>query len=168
MITSFGKYTNASSLPLASSLLSLSLQAFSAYYFVMNFLNLTNTSIPLDAVRQKIKDYCATPWKQVRELITYTKISMALILCTQHKKLNIFTAFELQVMAQHPDVKVNYLQEYCFGATYILTLLTEGYNFTSESYSNIKFIKKVSRRSQSSPFLLYTLQSPHPIYVISY
>ncbi|XP_026207522.1 ectonucleoside triphosphate diphosphohydrolase 1 isoform X1 [Anabas testudineus] len=85
--------------------------AFSAYYFVMNFLNLTNTSIPLDAVRQKIKDYCATPWKQV--------------------------------MAQHPDVKVNYLQEYCFGATYILTLLTEGYNFTSESYSNIKFIKKI-------------------------
>ncbi|XP_056222554.1 ectonucleoside triphosphate diphosphohydrolase 1 isoform X2 [Seriola aureovittata] len=85
--------------------------AFSAYYFVMNFLNLTDTSIPLDTVRKKLTSYCSTPWDQIKQ--------------------------------QHPDVKVKYLAEYCFSGTYILTLLTEGYNFTSESYPNIKFIKKI-------------------------
>lgn len=56
-------------------------------------------------------------------------------------------AFELleQIKQQHPDAKLTYLAEYCFSGTYILTLLTEGYNFTSEMYSYIKFIKKVSR-----------------------
>ncbi|XP_069016462.1 ectonucleoside triphosphate diphosphohydrolase 1 isoform X2 [Embiotoca jacksoni] len=85
--------------------------AFSAYYFVMNFLNLTDTSIPLEAVKEKLMNYCATPWNKI--------------------------------MQQHSGVKLNYLAEYCFSGTYILTLLTEGYNFTSESYSNIKFIKKI-------------------------
>lgn len=85
--------------------------AFSAYYFVMNFLNLTDTSIPLEVVKQKLTRYCATPWHEITQ--------------------------------QHPGVKVKYLAEYCFSGTYILTLLTEGYNFTSESYSDIKFIKKI-------------------------
>ncbi|XP_059180655.1 ectonucleoside triphosphate diphosphohydrolase 1 isoform X2 [Centropristis striata] len=85
--------------------------AFSAYYFVMNFLNLTDTSIPLETVKEKLQRYCATPWNQITQ--------------------------------QHPDVKVKYLAEYCFSGTYILTLLTEGYNFTSQSYSDIKFIKKI-------------------------
>nr|XP_020460819.1 ectonucleoside triphosphate diphosphohydrolase 1-like isoform X2 [Monopterus albus] len=85
--------------------------AFSAYYFVMNFLNLTDTSIPLETVRDKLSRYCATPWHQV--------------------------------VQQHPGVKVKYLAEYCFSGTYILTLLTEGYNFTSWSYPKIKFIKKI-------------------------
>ncbi|XP_029312535.1 ectonucleoside triphosphate diphosphohydrolase 1 isoform X2 [Cottoperca gobio] len=85
--------------------------AFSAYYFVMNFLNLTDTSIPLETVKDSLKRYCATPWNQI--------------------------------MLLHPDVKLKYLAEYCFSGTYILTLLTEGYNFTSKSYSDIKFIKKI-------------------------
>ncbi|KAM3592483.1 uncharacterized protein V6R79_019698 [Siganus canaliculatus] len=85
--------------------------AFSAYYFVMNFLNLTDTSIPLETVKEKIALYCATPWKQITQ--------------------------------EHPGVKLKYLAEYCFSGTYIITLLTEGYNFTSESYANIKFIKKI-------------------------
>ncbi|KAI9546857.1 hypothetical protein NQZ68_022802 [Dissostichus eleginoides] len=85
--------------------------AFSAYYFVMNFLNLTDTSVPLEDVKEKLKRYCATNWDQITQ--------------------------------QHPDVKLKYLAEYCFSGTYILTLLMEGYNFTSESYSDIKFIKKI-------------------------
>ncbi|XP_034425872.1 ectonucleoside triphosphate diphosphohydrolase 1 isoform X2 [Hippoglossus hippoglossus] len=85
--------------------------AFSAYYFVMNFLNLTDTSIPLETVTEKLSRYCATPWNQIKE--------------------------------QYPGVKVKYLAEYCFSGTYIITLLTEGYNFTSENYRNIKFIKKI-------------------------
>lgn len=40
-------------------------QAFSAYFFVMNFLNLTNTSTPLEAVKQELVRYCSTPWTQV-------------------------------------------------------------------------------------------------------
>ncbi|XP_053269340.1 ectonucleoside triphosphate diphosphohydrolase 1 isoform X2 [Pleuronectes platessa] len=85
--------------------------AFSAYYFVMNFLNLTDTSIPLEVVTERLSRYCATPWNQVKE--------------------------------QHPGVKLKYLAEYCFSGTYIVTLLTKGYNFTSENYPNIKFIKKI-------------------------
>lgn len=85
--------------------------AFSAYYFVMNFLNLTDTSIPLETVKERIARYCATPWDQVKQ--------------------------------QNPTIQTKYLAEYCFSGTYIITLLTEGYNFTSESYSKIKFIKKI-------------------------
>lgn len=48
-----------------------------------------------------------------------------------------------QIRQQHPGVKVKYLAAYCFSGTYIITLLTEGYNFSSESYSSIQFIKKV-------------------------
>uniref|UniRef100_A0A1A8L3A0 Ectonucleoside triphosphate diphosphohydrolase 1 n=1 Tax=Nothobranchius pienaari TaxID=704102 RepID=A0A1A8L3A0_9TELE len=85
--------------------------AFSAYYFVMNFLNLTDTSVPLTTVKDKLAKHCATPWNQI--------------------------------IQQHPEINVKYLAEYCFSGAYILTLLTEGYNFTSESYSSIKFIKKI-------------------------
>lgn len=77
----------------------------------MNFLNLTDTSIPLEAVREKLGHYCATPWNQLKQ--------------------------------QHPKVKLKYLSEYCFSGTYILTLLTEVYNFTSENYPNIKFIREI-------------------------
>ncbi|XP_075948986.1 ectonucleoside triphosphate diphosphohydrolase 1 [Anarhichas minor] len=85
--------------------------AFSAYYFVMDFLNLTDTTVPLEAVKEQLKTYCATPWDQI--------------------------------VQQHPKAKLKYLAEYCFSGTYILTLLTEGYNFTSVTYSNIKFIEKI-------------------------
>ncbi|XP_046888016.1 ectonucleoside triphosphate diphosphohydrolase 1 [Hypomesus transpacificus] len=85
-------------------------RAFSAFYFVMNFLNLT--SDPLERVKEKLEHYCATPWTQVKQ--------------------------------DHPDIKEKYLAEYCFSGTYIVTLLTEGYNFTSESWNDIKFIKKIS------------------------
>lgn len=85
--------------------------AFSAYYFVMHFLNLTDTSIPLETVKRNLARYCETPWDQIKK--------------------------------HHPGVKLKYLSEYCFSGTYILTLLTEGYNFTSESFSSIKFIKEI-------------------------
>ncbi|XP_030610659.1 ectonucleoside triphosphate diphosphohydrolase 1 isoform X2 [Archocentrus centrarchus] len=85
--------------------------AFSAYFFVMNFLNLTDTSIPLEAVKAKLSQYCATSWDELKK--------------------------------KHPDVSDKYLAEYCFSGTYILTLLTEGYNFTAGRYSDVKFIKKI-------------------------
>ncbi|XP_072230191.1 ectonucleoside triphosphate diphosphohydrolase 1 [Leuresthes tenuis] len=85
--------------------------AFSAYYFVMNFLNLTDTSMSLEALKEKLTSYCATPWSKISQ--------------------------------QHPTVKPKYLSEYCFSGTYIFMLLTEGYNFTSETYSKIEFIKKI-------------------------
>lgn len=85
--------------------------AFSAYYFVMNFLNLTDTSVPLESVKEALSRYCATPWETLKQ--------------------------------QHPGIKLKYLAEYCFSGTYIITLLTEGYNFTSATYSDIKFIKKI-------------------------
>ncbi|XP_051926813.1 ectonucleoside triphosphate diphosphohydrolase 1 [Hippocampus zosterae] len=85
--------------------------AFSAYYYIMDFFNLTDTSIHLDTVKEKIARFCATPWQRVKQ--------------------------------QNPGIKLKYLVGYCFAGTYLLTLLTDGYNFTSETYSNIKFIHKI-------------------------
>ncbi|XP_045072171.1 LOW QUALITY PROTEIN: ectonucleoside triphosphate diphosphohydrolase 1-like [Coregonus clupeaformis] len=84
--------------------------AFSAFYFVMNFLNLTSDS--LERSREKLALYCSTPWTQIKQ--------------------------------QHPDVKEKYLAEYCFSGSYILSLLTDGYNFTSDTWTHITFIKKIS------------------------
>ncbi|CAL8304731.1 unnamed protein product [Lota lota] len=85
--------------------------AFSAYYFVLNFLNLTNTSVPLETFKDKLREYCATPWAELQK--------------------------------QHPEVKVKYLAEYCFSGTYILTLLTKGYTFTSDTFKEITVIRKI-------------------------
>lgn len=43
------------------------LQAFSAFYFVMNFLNLTSESKPLalNKVTSTIESFCARPWQEV-------------------------------------------------------------------------------------------------------
>ncbi|XP_015279493.1 PREDICTED: ectonucleoside triphosphate diphosphohydrolase 1 [Gekko japonicus] len=38
--------------------------AFSAFYYVMNFLNVTKT--PMDEAMQKIKAFCSTPWDEVK------------------------------------------------------------------------------------------------------
>ncbi|KAM6951410.1 ectonucleoside triphosphate diphosphohydrolase 1 [Aplochiton taeniatus] len=85
--------------------------AFSAYFFVMNFLNLTSDS-SLQSVQEKLANYCSTPWQQIKQ--------------------------------QHPLVRDKYLAEYCFSGTYILALLTEGYNFTADTWKDITFVKKIS------------------------
>ncbi|KAM9837455.1 ectonucleoside triphosphate diphosphohydrolase 1 isoform 2-T2 [Aulostomus maculatus] len=105
------KYSSCSFNGVFQPLLQGQFGAFSAYFFVMNFLNLTNTSTPLETVKEKLANYCTTPWEKL--------------------------------VQQHPKIKLKYLAEYCFSGTYILTLLTEGYNFTSDTYSDIKFIKKI-------------------------
>ncbi|XP_062374012.1 ectonucleoside triphosphate diphosphohydrolase 1 isoform X2 [Sardina pilchardus] len=38
--------------------------AFSAYYFVMNFLNLTGQ--PLEDTKRNLADYCKTPWNEIK------------------------------------------------------------------------------------------------------
>ncbi|XP_050980890.1 ectonucleoside triphosphate diphosphohydrolase 1 isoform X2 [Labeo rohita] len=83
--------------------------AFSAFFFVMDFLNLTSDS--LDITKQNLSTYCSTPWKKI--------------------------------VQNHPKTKEKYLSEYCFSATYILTLLEDGYKFTSKNWKDIKFIKKI-------------------------
>ncbi|XP_026866255.2 ectonucleoside triphosphate diphosphohydrolase 1 [Electrophorus electricus] len=83
--------------------------AFSAFYFVMDFLNLTAGS--LDKAQSKLQEYCALPWNTIKKM--------------------------------YPHVKEKYLAEYCFSGTYILTLLEDGYNFTSDNWNYIRFIKKI-------------------------
>ncbi|XP_066521568.1 ectonucleoside triphosphate diphosphohydrolase 1 isoform X2 [Hoplias malabaricus] len=83
--------------------------AFSAFFFVMDFLNLTSYS--LDEAKEELAKYCATPWNTLKQ--------------------------------NHLDVKEKYLSEYCFSGTYILTLLEDGYDFTSVNWKNIEFIKKI-------------------------
>ncbi|KAG7257232.1 LOW QUALITY PROTEIN: hypothetical protein CRUP_017258 [Coryphaenoides rupestris] len=94
------------------------------YYFVLDFLNLTDTTLPTGNGR--LKDYCATPWSQLQK--------------------------------QNPKIKVKYLAEYCFSGTYILTLLTEGYNFTAETFKDISIIKQGRDiMSDSGPVYDHTL-----------
>lgn len=50
-----------------------------------------------------------------------------------------------QLQKQHPNIKVKYLAAYCFSGTYIITLLTEGYNFTAETFKDISVIEQVSQ-----------------------
>ncbi|NXT76058.1 ENTP1 diphosphohydrolase, partial [Zapornia atra] len=87
--------------------------AFSAFYFVMNFLNLTNEQSPvaLDKVASAIESFCARPWHEVQ------------------------TAYR--------QIKEKYLSEYCFSGVYILSLLENGYEFTEENWQRIHFLGKI-------------------------
>ncbi|XP_066549325.1 ectonucleoside triphosphate diphosphohydrolase 1 isoform X2 [Amia ocellicauda] len=82
--------------------------AFSAFYFVMDFLNLTKST--LEEFKNQLESYCSKPWAEVKN---------------------------------NYKIKEKYLREYCFSGTYILTLLESGYNFTSENWKEIEFIKKI-------------------------
>ncbi|XP_078421095.1 ectonucleoside triphosphate diphosphohydrolase 1 isoform X1 [Cetorhinus maximus] len=85
--------------------------AFSAFYFVMNFLNLTNGGPhDLDKVKKAVDEFCSRPWFEVN---------------------NLFSIDE------------QYLSEYCFSGHYILSLLQNGYNFTSANWKTIKFMRKI-------------------------
>lgn len=103
----------------------------------MNFLNLTDTSMPLEAVKLELARYCSTPWNQVGHIQFPWSWSRS------RSRSPLMLSPPQQIRQQHPGVKVKYLAAYCFSGTYIITLLTEGYNFSSESYSSIRFIKKV-------------------------
>ncbi|XP_073210795.1 ectonucleoside triphosphate diphosphohydrolase 1 isoform X1 [Lepidochelys kempii] len=87
--------------------------AFSAFYFVMNFLNLTTEKnpVPLDKVTSTVERFCSRPWHEVK--------------------------------AEFPKIKEKYLSEYCFSGTYILSLLENGYGFTTEKWQSIQFLGKI-------------------------
>lgn len=129
----------------------------------MNFLNLTDTSVPLETVKQRLATFCSTPWDQVGPQFFFHHIWIL----TTPILMGITSPPPHQIKQRHPTVKVKYLSSYCFSGTYILTLLTEGYNFTSESYSSINYIKQVSTsppplllRSHAA-LLLVLFQSKH-------
>lgn len=114
--------------------------------------------MPLERVKQELGRYCSTPWDQVSHI--------HLISCLIYVPLPECCTFMIllfeQIVQQHPGVKLKYLAVYCFSGTYILTLLTEGYNFTSESYANIKYIKKVGKPGQVMPLPGCPLSSALP------
>ncbi|XP_021254985.1 ectonucleoside triphosphate diphosphohydrolase 1 isoform X4 [Numida meleagris] len=86
--------------------------AFSAFYFVMNFLNLTSeVPFTLDQVASAIQRFCARPWNEVK--------------------------------LQYHQIKEKYLSEYCFSGAYILSLLKNGYGFTTENWQRIHFLGKI-------------------------
>ncbi|NXM44462.1 ENTP1 diphosphohydrolase, partial [Gymnorhina tibicen] len=87
--------------------------AFSAFYFVMNFLNLTSAPKPLalNKVTSTIESFCARPWQEVK------------------------TAYH--------HIKEKYLSEYCFSGAYILSLLENGYEFTENNWQMIHFLGKI-------------------------
>ncbi|XP_066094962.1 ectonucleoside triphosphate diphosphohydrolase 1 [Saccopteryx bilineata] len=86
--------------------------AFSAYYYVMKFLNLTSEEpLSQEKIIDTMKKFCARPWEELK--------------------------------IHFGDVKEKYLSEYCFSGTYIITLLQNGYHFTSDSWENIHFMGQI-------------------------
>ncbi|KAL7990718.1 hypothetical protein Chor_014148 [Crotalus horridus] len=85
--------------------------AFSAFYYVMNFLNVTEK--PMDQVIETVKNFCSKSWNEVKD--------------------------------EFPKVKEKYLSEYCFSSTYIISLLSQRYNFTKEKWQNIHFLEKIEK-----------------------
>ncbi|XP_072335877.1 ectonucleoside triphosphate diphosphohydrolase 1 isoform X2 [Scyliorhinus torazame] len=84
--------------------------AFSAFYFVMNFLNVTEES-DFDKVKKSVDSFCSRPWSEVRSSFS---------------------------------IEEQYLSEYCFAGHYVLSLLHRGYNFTSNNWNSIKFMRKIN------------------------
>ncbi|NXK95041.1 ENTP1 diphosphohydrolase, partial [Formicarius rufipectus] len=87
--------------------------AFSAFYFVMDFLNLTSESspVPLNKVTSTIENFCGRDWQEVK--------------------------------TEYHHIKEKYLSEYCFSGAYILSLLENGYAFTEENWQRIRFLGKI-------------------------
>lgn len=48
-----------------------------------------------------------------------------------------------EVKLQYHQIKEKYLSEYCFSGAYILSLLENGYEFTTENWKRIHFLGKI-------------------------
>ncbi|XP_069095790.1 ectonucleoside triphosphate diphosphohydrolase 1 isoform X1 [Pleurodeles waltl] len=88
--------------------------AFSAFFFVMDFLKLADIKNPksLEDAKETVRKFCSRPWQEVK--------------------------------VEFPKTKEKYLSEYCFSGTYILSLLEVGYGFNSTSWDSIRFVGKIS------------------------
>ncbi|XP_058399594.1 ectonucleoside triphosphate diphosphohydrolase 1 isoform X1 [Diceros bicornis minor] len=87
--------------------------AFSAFYYVMEFLNFTSLeeTPSQEKVTATMENFCSQTWEEL--------------------KINF------------GEVKEKYLSEYCFSGTYILSLLLNGYHFTADSWKHIHFMGKI-------------------------
>ncbi|XP_042193092.1 ectonucleoside triphosphate diphosphohydrolase 2 [Callorhinchus milii] len=86
--------------------------AFSAFYYTMKFLNLTDPSqkYSADQVNETIWKFCSLSWEETRTL--------------------------------DPTQQEDTLANYCSVANYIYTLLTKGYKFNETSWTNVAFQKQ--------------------------
>ncbi|NXX77678.1 ENTP8 diphosphohydrolase, partial [Urocolius indicus] len=88
--------------------------AFAGFYYTFQFLNLTSQQ-SLNDVNSTIENFCNKTWTEVRAL---------------------------QRAARSPEL--GYLHTYCAVATYILTLLVDGYKFNEDTWGNIHFSQKAA------------------------
>lgn len=76
---------------------------------------------------------------------TWREVCGASQACGNHVEQQASDVFVLlQVKAEFPKIKEKYLSEYCFSGTYILSLLENGYGFTTEKWESIQFLGKVT------------------------
>lgn len=52
-----------------------------------------------------------------------------------------------ELRKEKPSISDRYLKTYCFGGLYVFTMLTEGYKFDRDTWSNIRFEKEVKKTS---------------------
>ncbi|XP_013419262.1 ectonucleoside triphosphate diphosphohydrolase 8 [Lingula anatina] len=86
--------------------------AFSTFFYVVDFLNLTKNNkegtFSLPQFEYAIKDFCSKNWTQMKDI---------------------------PIAPEYADQ----LELYCFDAHYVHTILTKGYNFTKENWHTISF-----------------------------
>ncbi|GFN75651.1 ectonucleoside triphosphate diphosphohydrolase 1 [Plakobranchus ocellatus] len=90
--------------------------AFSTYFYVASFLNLTKNSAycEFDEFEEAVTNFCNKTWKEI-----------------------------LEIPASEKD-REDYLMFYCLEAQYIKLLLHDNFNFTEEQWSSVAFVSKVS------------------------
>ncbi|XP_073412192.1 ectonucleoside triphosphate diphosphohydrolase 8-like isoform X2 [Dendrobates tinctorius] len=137
--------------------------AFSAFYYTFNFLNLT-CGQSLSETNSSIWGYCSREWtERLRTQVLYSALNRAeqCTRATTGSKEEDITArrweapdWTVTPIGPKPDPDRPWLSSsfplenqrrlvnYCSSAMYILTLLLNGYKFTSETWNNIHFAKQ--------------------------
>ncbi|ESO98328.1 hypothetical protein LOTGIDRAFT_114621, partial [Lottia gigantea] len=87
--------------------------AFSSFYYVAHFLNLTNGTeqFTLDQLNTSTLHFCNKTWDEVPQYM--------------------------------PAVLPTSLPWYCFQANYVITMLTRGYGFNEDNWNTLRFVKQV-------------------------
>ncbi|CAN0003363.1 unnamed protein product [Lampetra planeri] len=92
-----------------------SFMAFSAFYYVMDFLKLRGEG-NVYYIREVVERFCNKPWNEASSWC--------------------FIQHSFRIEQKH-------LKSYCFSANYLLQLLIDGYKFNFSTWIKIKFVKKV-------------------------
>lgn len=124
-------------------------QAFAGFYYTFDFLNLTSLG-SAGAATSAVQSFCRREWTEVSR----GQQGPVPVLCRgthpAGRWAGLLSRFLTapcpptapQLLETYPQAG-RYLHSYCATATYILTLLLEGYKFDEQTWSHIHFSRQV-------------------------